>query len=44
MQRRGNGEGTIYKNEKLNMWTGQYTKPNGKRGFVYKEITTNGKH
>lgn len=35
MKRRGNGEGTIYKNEKLNMWTGQYTKPNGKRGAVY---------
>ena len=35
MKRRGNGEGTIYKNEKLNMWTGQYTKPNGKRGGVY---------
>ena len=35
MRRRGNGEGTIYKNEKLNMWTGQYTKPNGKRGAVY---------
>lgn len=35
MKRRGNGEGSIYKNEKLNMWTGQYTKPNGKRGAVY---------
>lgn len=35
MKRRGNGEGTIYRNEKLNMWTGQYTKPNGKRGAVY---------
>lgn len=35
MKKRGNGEGTIYRNEKLNLWTGQYTKPNGKRGAVY---------
>lgn len=34
MKKRGNGEGSIFQNKKLNKWVGQYT-VNGKRKAVY---------